>query len=477
MTITSLNFAAFVAIVLIVYYLLPLKWQNVWLLLVSYVFYFNFGLRVTSVLVIMTLANYIFAKSIFKSGKGRTLLLWVGIGFNISALAFFKYSDFFLPPVLDRLSALGIDIERGFFGYLLPILLPAGLSFLVLQTISYLIDVYRDQMPASTSLVDFALYLAYFPKLLSGPIERARSFLPKLAKPRIVDNGLLERSFVLIIIGLTRKLVIADPLASMIPEEVLTNPSRYDAISLLGYLLAFAFSLYNDFAGYTNIVRGVSGLFGIELSPNFQRPYFAKNVADFWNRWHITLSHWLRDYIYYPINRALKKRIRSRNNLITFIVPPLVTMVASGLWHGASWNMVFWGTLHGVFLALERLPQLWRPTTTYKKQPGWRKVISRFSAFIVVLFAWIPFQMNLAASWDYISSMFTWSDWTLPDLRIITVIAGSIILDWLQERSKDEVIFLRWPQAARASILALAMLAIFFVSQADLSFTFVYQGF
>ena len=295
----------------------------------------------------------------------------------------------------------------------------------------------------------------------------------KLAKPRIVGNELLERSFTLIMVGLVRKLVIADPLTSMIPKELFEDPSSYPAISLIGWLLAFGFSLYNDFAGYTNIVRGVSGLFGIELTQNFQRPYFTKNITGFWNRWHISLSHWLRDYIFFPLNRVLKKRYRSRDNFLPLIIPPTLTMLASGLWHGASWNMLFWGGSHGVFLVIEQLLQKWRSNKT----PRWRGVFGRVFTLIFVFLAWIPFQVDLATAWEYVRSLFVWESLALPDLRIMLVIAFSIGIDWLQEKANDEVVFLRWPLPYRAIALGLAVLAILFVSQADLSFTFIYQGF
>ena len=184
------------------------------------------------------------------------------------------------------------------------LLLPIGLAYYSLQNISYLIDIYRKQTVAATDFIDFALYLAYFPKLLSGPIERARTFLPKLAQPRHVDNKLLARSFTLIIVGLMRTLLIAGILLKMIFWDAFETPAKYTAPELIGWLLIYSLFLYNDFAGYTSIVRGVSGLFGLELSRNFSQPYFTRNLTEFWNSWHISLSHWLRDYIYFPLSRA-----------------------------------------------------------------------------------------------------------------------------------------------------------------------------
>jgi len=189
-------------------------------------------------------------------------------------------------------------------------------------------------VPAEPDVVHFALYLAYFPKLLAGPIERARSFLPRLTAAGDVTNDVLARSATLIVIGIGRKLLIADPLFSRIPAEVTVDPLQYPAPRLLVWLVAYAFALYNDFAGYTDIVRGVSGLFGIELSRNFAAPFFSRNFTELWTRWHITLSSWLRDYIYFPLSRALVRRNPNATHFVTLFVPPMVTMLVSGLWHG-----------------------------------------------------------------------------------------------------------------------------------------------
>ena len=204
----------------------------------------------------------------------------------------FKAASFYLYRLTSLLEQTGI--QPGLGG--LQIIIPLGLSYYVLQNISYLVDVYRGQIPASTNRVDFSLYLAYFPKMVAGPIERARTFLPILARPRRVDNQALSRSLILILVGLVRKLLIGDLLFAHIPWEAFTGePGVFSKIELIAWLTVYAFALYNDFAGYTLIVRGVSGFFGIELSPNFRAPYFSRNFTEFWNRWHITLSEWLRD--------------------------------------------------------------------------------------------------------------------------------------------------------------------------------------
>ncbi len=467
-------FAGFVLLVLAVYYLLPRRPQNYWLLLVSYLFYLTWAWEFGAALLALTLVNYALGRRLQAAGRWQRSWLWAGIGFNLLALAFFKYNDFFVPKILSLLGRLDLQIEAGG----LNILMPIGLSFLALQAISYLIDVARGRLEASTDPVDFALYLAYFPKLLSGPIERARTFLPVLAQERVVDNAALARSLGLILVGLARKMVIADSLARMIPSQVFEPPIHTGAPALTYWLLAYAFYIYNDFAGYTSIMRGVSGLFGIQLSPNFRQPYFARSFTEFWNRWHISFSHWLRDYIYFPLSRALRRKFPKPEHPLNVILPPVVTMLASGLWHGAAWPMLVWGGLHGVYQVVERLPLLWgaalRPP---QERPRWRQGLGMLVVFGLAALAWVPFRLDLPLAVDYWRGMLNWSVLQPPDGRLVVVVVLALGLDWMQSRREDGLVFLGWPRPVRAALLAAALLAIFFVAQADVGAPFVYQGF
>jgi alginate O-acetyltransferase complex protein AlgI len=473
MSIISLNFAGFVVLSLIIYYLLPRRPQNYLLLIASYVFYATWTWWYLLVLGALTLVNFVLARRLRVDGQPRRRLLWAGIGVNLLALAFFKYADFFASDMADMLDRLGIKTDTGG----LDILLPLGMSFYVVQVISYLVDVYRGQVEATTDPVDFALYMAYFPKLLSGPIERARTFLPKLAGQRLVDNDVLARSFTLIVTGLVRKVVIADTLTEIMPSELFDDPGQYGALKLAGYLVAYGFALYNDFAGYTNVVRGASGLFGFELSANFKNPYFARNLTEFWNRWHITLSHWLRDYIYFPTSRALLRRNPSRTNVPNLILPPMLTMLVSGLWHGTGWHMIVWGTLHGLYLVVERLFALWRPAGPPHKQPKWRQALAMLLVFTVVILAWVPFRMELSTAVDYWRGLFNFSNLDRPSYRLLIVLIPALWIDWMQTWRDDELVFLRWPRLVQATLLALAILAIFLATQATTFEPFVYQGF
>lgn len=481
MSITSLGFLAFVAVVLAVYYFLSPRQQNYWLLAASYIFCATFAWQFALALAVVTIVNFLLLKRVAPGASRQRLFVWLGIGFNVGLLVFFKQVQFFVPNVERLLANIGVATFAGG----IQVLLPVGLSYYMLAAISYLIDVSRKQARAAEDPLDFALYMAYFPKLLAGPIERARVFLPKLAQPRVVDNDALARSFTLIVVGLVRKLVIADPLAALIPPNAFwaprLDPGQYSAPDLWIWLLAYGFALYNDFAGYTSIVRGVSGLFGLELSPNFQTPYFSRNFTEFWNRWHITLSHWLRDYVFFPLSRSLLRRNPSRRSIVNLVIPPMATMLVSGLWH-ATWQdktILLWGGMHGMYQVVERLPSLWRPVVPPDKRPLWRQGLAMALVFLLTLLAWVPFHpgVGLQATFAYWRALFTWTGWGNPDLRVILIVIPALIVDLIQHRARNETVFLRWPRLAQASLLAVATLAILLAVQGDVGVPFVYQGF
>jgi D-alanyl-lipoteichoic acid acyltransferase DltB (MBOAT superfamily) len=362
----------------------------------------------------------------------------------------------------------------------LKILIPLGLSYYVLQAISYLVDVYRGQLKASTDFIDFSLYLAYFPKLVSGPIERARTFLPKLASQRVVDKQVLARSAMLIFVGMIRKLLIADLLAASFLPDVFELPAKYNPLELTLWLLIYAFALYNDFAGYTNMVRGVSGLFGIELSANFRTPYFSRNFTEFWKRWHITLSEWLRDYIYFPLSRFLSRLDHKYRNLMNLILPPMITMLVSGLWHGFSLHMLLWGGLHGFYQIVERLPALWRPVVPPQNQPIWRQGLGMGIVFVLVILAWVPFRWELPAAFEFWAALLNWSDISIRYRRLFFVmpfLLASLVIDLFQYWKQDEFVFLKWPLSVRAACMALVLLLVFITTGGDFEQPFVYQAF
>lgn len=481
MEITSGLFLLFLSAALVIYYLLPRRPQNYWLLFVSYVFCITWAWEFALVLLVVTTANFILGQRLGqgKQGQGKQgqrSLLWLGIAFNVLALVFFRTADFFVPQLVELIGQLGIEMKLG----TLQILLPIGLSFYIVESISYLLDVYRGQTEAARDPIDFALYLAYFPKLLAGPIERANTFLPKLQRQRIVDNDLLARSFTLIAIGLFRKLLIADTLSASIPWDVFEAPSNLGAIELWGWLFVYGFALYNDFAGYTSIARGISGLFGIELSLNFRQPYFSRNFGEFWNSWHITLSHWLRDYIYFPSLRSLLRRNSSRHRVANLVIPPMVTMLVSGLWHGFSLHMLVWGGLHGLYQIGERVLSLSGPVVPPDRRPKWRQALAMGIVFILVMWAWVPFRVEMPVAIEFWKQLLSFGEFGLTYRRLIFAsgfVIASVALDFIQRHYQDEVAFLRWPRFAQAFLLATVLFLVFIVSQGDNVEPFVYQGF
>ncbi|PKN94866.1 MAG: hypothetical protein CVU44_03415 [Chloroflexi bacterium HGW-Chloroflexi-6] len=469
MEIVSTQFLVFVVAVLVVYALLTRRAQNLWLLAASYIFYITWGWQFAATLAGLTILNYLLGQRIAR-GNGR-IFLWIGIGLNASALLLLKM---LVGPYGDSLLAtLGLPAATT------ALLLPIGFSFYILQAISYLVDLARAPKLAGASLADLALYLAYFPKLLSGPLERPAAFFVQLGRERQVDNLSFGRGLGLILIGLLRKVVIADHLRLVQSADLFSKPVEFVFSEKLIGLLVFAFILYNDFAGYSSIVRGVSLLFGIELTVNFRQPFFANSFSDFWNRWHISLSGWLRDYIFFPIRRSMLKAKLPQS--LTVIFPPLVTMLASGLWHGSYLSMLFWGGLHGAYLifqefALNRfLPRL--------KENRLAQIILPVFIFIFTSLAWVAFgASSLGTAFTYYRGLLPpFGFATLPEFSIFDLglpLFLSLFIDWQEYRTNEVDFFVQWKPASQAWGLALAVLVLilFSASGADLS-GFVYQGF
>jgi len=472
MNIQSLPFLGFCAATLALYYLLPRARQNLLLLAASYLFCISISWRFALILLIMTLASY--AAGWRSAGKKRARMwLGLGIGFNLAVWLYFKGAAFFIPQMSSWLARMGWDDP----GRAVGIVLPVGISFYTLQAISYLVDSYRGQIGTPPAVWDFALYLAYFPKLSAGPIERPGDFLLQLARPRFVDNELLARSFYLIMLGLVRKIVIADTLLAAMPARIFISPADYSGVELASWLLAFAFGLYNNFCGYTDIVRGISGFFGISLSSNFSRPFFSRSFSELWNRWHSSLSHWLRDYVYFPLSRFLLKRDPGMKNRANIILPPLAAMLASGLWHGLEPRYLAWGLLMGIYLMAENIRSATRPPLRLDQMPRWRQWLSTARVVVLALAAFAVFTMDPRVVGQFFLQLFSFERWTLPSSRVFLVMIPSLWIDYVQNRRHDDFAFLTWPRPARALLLAIAMLAIFFFSQSKVGEPFIYQGF
>ena len=497
MTITSLVFAIFCVFSILIYWRMSQRYRVAWLFAISMVFVLTWSWELAGILLVVATVNFILGNWLGAADKKRRALLWIGIGFNILTLLALKYSGFYLGALTKLLEKMGIHTGAG--GLLL--LVPVGLSFVTVQMINYLVDIHNKMLKPETGWLDFATYVVYFPKMLSGPVERARTLLPMFKQPRQPDAQAVERNFWLIAIGVFRKVVLADVLSSIIPANIFLHPSSFAGQDLAVYLLAYAFVIYNDFAGYTSIVRGVSGFFGIELTNNFKLPYFSRSVSEFWERWHISLSNWLRDTIFFPTSRALLKRIPRRDHVINLVVPPMLTMLVSGMWHGLSWNFLVWGGLHGFYLLVERIGAMRSPRRLLDELPKWRQVLSALGIFALVVLTWIPFRMELTTAWQYLVRMLTptlwekpdfwllqryiggkapinsWREFHFPDLRVLILLVPALLLDWKQFRHKDELFLMSWPAWAKGLFLAVLILVLILLSFAQSGAPFVYQGF
>ena len=460
MQIISIQFLIFAAVTLAVYYLLARKAQNIWLLLASYFFYATISWQYALVLLAVTILNFWLGRK--ASSRGWLAL---GLGLNLSSFLALKLLS---GPYGPRL--LPIPPEA------LSLLLPIGFSLYILQAISYLVDIHNRQADVADNLVDFALYLSFFPKMLAGPIERPARFLSGLRAGHRVDGTALARGLGLILVGLLRKVILADRLTSFLPPTIFSGPAAFSSLEKIIWLLVFTFGLYNDFAGYTSIVRGLSALMGIELSPNFRQPFFANSLSDFWTRWHISLSFWLRDYIFFPARRWLMQRRWPQ--LVTIILPPLVTMLASGLWHGAYVSVLVWGGLHGTYLVLEQLFKSKAPRPSNRI----RSTLSVLAVFSITTLTLIPFAASsLRTALEYFTGLFAFTaqiTTTIPVPDLLAAAALTLWLDWQESRHSTDAFFLKWTPRAQAwgFTLALWLLILFLGPQAGLV-TFVYQGF
>jgi len=379
----SVIFAVFLAVVFTVYWTAPPRWRNPILLVGSYFFYGWWDWRFLSLLAISTVVDYTIGRRMVRTEvkRSRTRLLILSSLVNLGILGVFKYFNFFI----ESLSSLTSSIGLGELNPALSVVLPVGISFYTFQTLSYTFDVYRRRIEPTSNILDFATYVAYFPQLVAGPIERAQRLLPQISdRARSMPSGTpLQGALLLILQGLFKKVVLADGVA-VVANEVFSNPGEYSWIGATLGVVAFGIQIYGDFSGYTDIARGVSRLFGIELVVNFKQPYLSRNITEFWRRWHISLSDWLRDYLYIPLGG-------NRGGLWSTLRNLMLTMLLGGMWHGASWNFVMWGGLHGAFLVVHRLTIGGRVNESGLR---WRDIPAIVVTFAVVHVAWVFFRAD-----------------------------------------------------------------------------------
>lgn len=344
MVFNSLHFVWFFLVVYAAYRLLPHRPQNWLLLAASYYFYAAWDWRFLGLLIGSTLVDYSCARALDRTpGRGRRkALLCLSLGFNLTLLGFFKYFNFFADNLHTVFGALGWQLDF----VTLRVLLPVGISFYTFVTMSYVIDVYRREIPATRDLLDFGVFVAYFPHLVAGPILRASMLLPQIDSPRRITPEQMRDGAWLVAWGFLQKIFVADNLAGL-ANAVFDPGVHHSGVNVLLGTYAFAFQIYGDFAGYSNIARGISKMMGIELIENFRFPYLVRSPRQFWTNWHISLSTWLRDYLYIPLGGNRGTVWQTRRNL-------LITMILGGLWHGAAWTFVLWGVYQGVLLVVYR---------------------------------------------------------------------------------------------------------------------------
>lgn len=385
-------FAAF----MLVYVLLQRRYtaRILFVTLFSYYFYYKSSGTYFFLLAIVTVSDFLLAHCMERTaGKWkRKGLVTLSLCINLGLLAYFKYTNF-----------LGEVIASFTGGEFTPldIFLPVGISFFTFQSLSYTIDVYRREIKPLTSLLDYAFYVSFFPQLVAGPIVRARDFIPQIRKPLYVSQEMFGRGIFLIVSGLFKKAVISDYISINFVERIFDNPTLYSGVENLMGVYGYALQIYCDFSGYSDMAIGIALLLGFHFNLNFDSPYKSASITEFWRRWHISLSSWLRDYLYISLGGNRKGKFRQYLNLI-------ITMFLGGLWHGASWNFVLWGLLHGVALALHKM---WMTITGRKKgerSRGWRRVLGVVVTFHFVCFCWIFFRnADFANSVDMIRQIAT----------------------------------------------------------------------
>jgi alginate O-acetyltransferase complex protein AlgI len=399
MVFNSLHFVWFFIVVYAAYRLMPHRAQNWLLLAASYYFYAAWDWRFLGLLIASTLVD--FTCGLWLGGNlpaaKRRALLCLSLGFNLVLLGFFKYFNFFADSLHTLFGALGWQLDF----VTVRVLLPVGISFYTFVTMSYVIDVYRRDITPTRSLLSFAVFVAFFPHLVAGPILRASRLLPQIELPRQVTLEQVREGLWLIAWGFFQKIFVADNLAS-IANMVFDPAAHHTGVNVLLGTYAFAFQIYGDFAGYSNVARGTSKLMGIELVENFRFPYLVRTPQDFWRNWHISLSTWLRDYLYIPLGGNRGSAARTRRNL-------LITMVLGGLWHGAAWTFVLWGAYHGLLLVAYRAAERVRALHAWLAGKGALARITSWAVmFHLTCYGWLIFRVRSARQLGEMSaSLFT----------------------------------------------------------------------
>lgn len=432
MIFNSIDFAVFLPVTFIIYWGIVgrnLRLQNVFLLFISYVFYGWWDWRFLSLIFISTLIDYWVGIKCAEEKKQsiRKIYLSISILFNLGMLGFFKYFNFFAENFMQAFSLFGYSPNYS----VLQVVLPVGISFYTFQTMSYSLDIYNKKLEPTRSFIDFGAFVSFFPQLVAGPIERASNLLPQISKARVFNYNDAVGGVRLILWGLFKKVVIADN-CSKVVTQVFLDYAELSALEIIYGVVLFAFQIYGDFSGYSDIAIGVAALFGFKLMTNFQTPYFSRDIGEFWRRWHISLSTWFRDYIYIPLGGSrVSTRIAIRNIFIIFLL--------SGFWHGANWTYVFWGGLNAIYFLPLFLLKKNRANLGYENHQTtlsrFREIGSILFTFGLTCFAWIFFRSeSIGQAFELIGSLF--SNQLLPsNLNLfrkfmILVLCAFLFFEW-----------------------------------------------
>jgi alginate O-acetyltransferase complex protein AlgI len=480
----SLSFAIFLPIVFFSYWFLTskkLKIQNIILLISSYYFYACWDWRFLFLLLFSTLLDFYSGIKISDASKksSKKIWFWLSIGINLGFLAFFKYYNFFIESFSDGLEKLGINVNL----WTLQIILPVGISFYTFHGLSYVIDIYKERIKPERNLINYSVFVSFFPLLVAGPIERATHLLPQIKAEKHFKYSQAISGLRQILWGLFKKVVIADQCAEY-ANLIFNNSTEYSGLMLVAGAIFFAFQIYGDFSGYSDIALGTARLFGLELMQNFSFPYFSRDIAEFWRRWHISLSTWFRDYLYIPLGGSeggINKKIR--NTFIIFIV--------SGFWHGANWTFIFWGALNALFFLPLLIKNKNRNNLEIVAQGklllSFKEFTQVVSTFFLVCFAWIFFRAkDLNHAFVFIKDLFKglfskegykeFVDLFSKNevLILILLIVFFIFIEWIGRENKFALqnIGKKWYRPIRYTFYYLLLIAIFWFSGKDQQFIY-----
>jgi alginate O-acetyltransferase complex protein AlgI len=458
------QFFLFLAGVLLLFYTAPRAWRRVILLIASYYFYMSWNPKFIPLLLGLTAVDYVAGIWIARSSeqRHRRYALYCSLAANLGFLAFFKFFNFITDNVVLLLRmpprSLALDI-----------VLPLGISFHTFQSISYVVDVYRGEQDVIRNPIDYALFISFFPQLVAGPIVRAREFFKDLYHWQPPNGLLVQRGVLLFTLGLLKKVCLADHFA-LVSNSYFSSPlANLGALTAWSGVFAFAMQIYFDFSGYTDMAIGLAALFGFQFPVNFRRPYLAPSVTEFWHRWHMTLSRWLRDYLYIPLGGNRHGRLKTYRNL-------MLTMLLGGLWHGASWNFVIWGGYHGALLSGERM--LGR-SAKGERRIGYLYPLQALATFALVLIGWVFFRAaTFQTAVDVLGQMFSRSPGViLGEGWVLCMAGGALLLALLEEHLCWSEWLLSVPPIVYSFALAFLWLVIELLGVVDRSIPFVYFQF